>query len=170
MTFDKLVNNEKFLQIPLEKISQSTFNSRSITLATISHSHLSNCYWYSVIFRKSVVAECFCSILDEIIIEADKAKNDFDIRTKLHNQLNEIEDQKRKIFNNVLEDEKGIINTMIYLRALEERFNGEIFPYSPHPDFKFEFETLMTLKMLHCSSRGYDVIFKGKKIGEIDIL
>ena len=166
------MTDQEALIAPLDSIKQLTFNFKNVSLATISHSHLSNCYWYSVIFRKSVIAQCFCEILDQMNIELDKAvaEEDYDKRTKLHNEFNDLNSVKDRIFFNVNIDEKCETNMHLYLRALKERFDGVILPYSPHPDFKFEFETLMTLKLLYCSSRGYDVIFKGKKIGEIEIL
>lgn len=57
-----------------------------------------------------------------------------------------------------------------FLIPIKERFNGQILPYRPHVDFKYEIDALEANGYLKVSDRfGFkrDIIYNGLVIGEI---
>lgn len=57
----------------------------------------------------------------------------------------------------------------LWERVINERFDGVVLPYQPHPNFKNEFTFLLDSGYLISTSYGYDVVFENKKIGEIKL-
>lgn len=96
------------------KKSWVTFKGKKVSIDTIDHQHLSNCYWFG------------------------------------------------KIVGNLSdEDLKDFISES------KERFNGQLLPYRPHVDFKFEINELKKQGALEVEGNRTVIYFKGSEVGEI---
>ena len=95
-----------------KKIKIETFDGRVLTVDDMTHSHLSNCYWFQIIFNSSHIIKG--SLLD------------------------------------------------VMINTLENKFNNEILPYRPHPNFRVEIKFLELKGMVTADKK---IIFQDKEIG-----
>lgn len=163
---------EEILTQPLDKFFQQNFENRRTSLANMSHAHLSNCYWYSLFFREKFMLEYLHRQLEEIKKEKTKV-----VKAQNYEKAAQLRDEEKEYLILIdgiktfpINSNMTICATLLYTRALNERFKGEILPYNPHPNFEQEITWLMQMGMLVSTSTGYDIIYNDVKIGSIKIL
>ncbi len=160
------------LEQPLDKFYQHSFDNRKTNLLNMSHAHLSNCYWFSMFFQNDFMLREVNKQLEDIKNEKTRV-----VKAQDYEKAAELRDEEKSVMFIIdeiktfqVDFDMNVNTTILYKRALDERFNGVVLPYSPHPDFEQEIKWLMQMKMLRTAVKGYDIVYNEIKIGQIDIL
>lgn len=149
--------------IPLERYKQLSFDRKVIDMTKISHQHLSNCVWYNTIFRGN---------LEHLKFELQDLKREKSevVRAQNYEKAVELRNVEKRIMDEIEESEASSEVRKIYKRALDERFDGVLLPYHPHPNFELEIRDLMRMNMLSCTPFGYDIFLNEQKIGDVNFI